>query len=248
MLKKNKNQNQATIIFKGELNDFLKNKNSKIVCEFTDNHPIKDLVESIGPPHPEIALIYADGKSVEFDFKVNNKSMFIIFPHQYNNEISEKKTLPSIPQGKPLFILDVHLGTLARYLRMAGFDTLYNNEDWGDEYIAERAGAENRIVLTRDIGLLKRSVVVYGRWLRNTDPKKQFSEVVKRFRLSNHFELTTRCTKCNNFLISVPKEEIIEMLEEQTKKDYNEFWKCYGCNQIYWKGSHYDKIAKFLTQ
>lgn len=242
--------NQATYIFRGELNDFLskKFKYKEVNYQFEGNSTVKDSIESIGTPHAEVAFILANNRPVDFNYKVQNNDFIEVFPFGYENNISDKYKLPEKPKGKPAFILDVHLGILAKYLRMSGFDTLYNPKDWGDEYIAKKAGEENRIALSRDIGLLKRSAVVYGRWLRNQNSKKQLEEVIKRFDLKKYFEPFTRCMKCNNLIVSVDKEKIADKLEEQTKKDYNNFWECSGCKQIYWKGSHYDKMMKFVEE
>jgi uncharacterized protein with PIN domain/molybdopterin converting factor small subunit len=236
----------ASLSFHAELNDFLskKDKFQKIEHRF-DNPPIvKDSIEALGVPHPEVAVIKANNKTVGFDYKVNEGDSIEIFPHLYHTDIQPIK--PIKPDGKPKFILDVHLGGLARYLRMVGFDTLYNNEDWGDKYIADTGGEENRIVLSRDIGLLKRSSVIYGYYVRKKDSMKQFIEIAERYSLRSYFTPFTTCIKCNGQIASVNKNEIIHLLEEGTKNEHNEFWQCTSCQQIYWKGTHFIKMEKLI--
>ncbi|NJO91395.1 MAG: hypothetical protein HC831_22365 [Chloroflexia bacterium] len=156
----------AILSFHAELNDFLskKDKFQKIEHRFDNTPVVKDSIEALGIPHPEIAVVKANNKTVGFDYKVNEGDIIQVFPYFYYPDIHP--IIPVKPEGKPKFILDVHLGGLARYLRMSGFDTLYNPEDWGDKYIADTGGKENRIVLSRDIGLLKRSSVIYGYYVR----------------------------------------------------------------------------------
>ncbi|MDF1546521.1 MAG: Mut7-C RNAse domain-containing protein [Bacteroidales bacterium] len=239
-------QRKATFQFMYELNDFLqkKNRNQSITYVYKEAPSIKDAIEAIGIPHPEVAIILANNQSVSFDYKINNLDEIKVFPYYHKMDIQDIVSIK--PLGKARFILDVHLGGLARYLRMAGFDVLYNNEDWGDKYIADRGGKEKRIVLTRDVGLLKRSSVVFGYYLRKKDSYEQFKEVTERYRLNAHFDPFTRCIRCNGAIEKVSKTEIIDKLEPGTIEEYNEFWQCIGCKQIYWKGSHYNRMLELM--
>jgi len=243
-----KMQNKATFLFHNELNVFLsqKKKNTKVEYQYRNSPSVKDSIEAIGVPHPEVAVILVNNQPVNFDYKISNHDEIEVFPYHHGLEI------PDIVNIKPLekarFILDVHLGGLARYLRMAGFDVLYNNEDWGDKYIADRGGEEERIVLTRDVGLLKRSSVVYGYYIRKKNSYEQFEEITERYQLKEDFEPFTRCIKCNGIIRDVAKEEIADLLEAGTRKEYNEFWQCGSCQQIYWKGTHYEKMLKLIQQ
>ena len=241
---------KVTFSFKGELNDFINKteRNQDISRTFEAGTTVKSLIESIGPPHPEVLYISANNKAADFRYRVSNNDFIEVFPHSYKNHFSKELHLPSIPGDCPKFILDVHLGVLASYIRMAGFDTLFNYEDQGDEYIAKTAGYEKRIALSRDIGLLKRSHVTYGYWLRSQNSKNQFIEVINRFDLKKYFKPFSRCLKCNDEILEVMKEEIIDEIKALTKENYNRFWKCKGCKQVYWKGSHYDKMKKFIDE
>lgn len=234
-------QNKASYLFHNELNDFLskKDKNKKLEHAFYNSPIVKDSIESLGVPHPEVAHIKANGNFVTFDYRVNNDDNIEVFPYFC---ILDVESIVPIKPAEIKFMLDVHLGGLAKYLRMAGIDTLYNNEDWGDKYIAETGGKENRIVLSRDIGLLKRSSVTYGYFVRNKDSYEQFKEISERYKLKEVFKPFSRCIRCNGEIAAVEKSKIIGQLEEGTKRDYDEFWQCKSCQQVYWKGSHYEKM------
>ena len=241
-------QSKATYTFYSELNDFLhKKKRNKTIEHFFKNSPtVKDSFEALGIPHREVALILSNKQAITFDYRVNNNDNIHVYP--YFNDLQQPDLIPIKPEGCPKFILDVHLGVLAKYLRMAGFDVLYNNDDWGDKYIADTGGEENRIVLSRDIGLLKRSSVIYGYYLRNKDSYKQFQEVSLRYGLSKYFAPFTRCIKCNGSIYPVTKKEVEEDLEKGTKGDYDEFWQCIECKQIYWHGSHYKRMISVIEE
>ena len=143
-------------------------------------------------------------------------------------------------------MLDVHLGRLAEYLRLLGFDTLYRN-DYDDPELAEIAGRERRILLTRDLGLLKRSIVVYGLFVRATDPQQQVIEVLGRFDLFAAIEPFQRCSRCNGRLESVAKAAILHRLQPATSAQHDEFHRCQSCDQLYWKGSHWEHIQQFIA-
>jgi len=241
-------QYKAAYFFYAELNDFLaKKKRNKTIEHIFNNSPIvKDSIEALGIPHPEVAVIKANGNLVSFDYRVNNEDKIEIAPYFYYTNI--KPITPLNLVGKPSFILDVHLGGLAKYLRMAGFDVLYNSEDWGDKYIADTGGKENRIVLSRDIGLLKRSSVIFGYFVRNKNSFEQFKEIMKRYALNQYFTPFSRCIRCNGKISPVQKLKIIDLLEEGTKQEHDEFWQCSGCQQVYWKGTHYTRMVKLMEE
>ena len=149
------------------------------------------------------------------------------------------------PSGRPRFILDVHLGKLAKKLRMLGFDTLYEN-NYADMEVVEIALSEKRIIATRDIGLLKIKKVLYGYWIRSQKPNNQLLELINYFDLSSKLKPFYRCMECNGIIRRVKKEHIIDQLQFRTKKYYDEFYQCEECKNLYWKGSHYYKMEKFV--
>ena len=145
------------------------------------------------------------------------------------------------------FILDVHLGTLARLLRLLGFDALYRN-DYADPEIIRLALADHRIILTRDRRLLQAKVVTHGYWLRSMNPEEQAREVLQRFDLTAQVRLAQRCPLCNGALCSVPKEKILAQLEPLTSRHYEAFQQCSDCGKIYWQGSHYLRLSNKLDR
>lgn len=128
---------------------------------------------------------------------------------------------------------------------MLGFDTLYRN-DYADEELACISSVEERILLTRDRGVLMRSVVTRGYYVRRTNPQEQIVEVLRRFNLFETLAPFQRCLRCNGLLKLVSKETIIDQLPFQIQQTLNEFHRCNECNQIYWKGSHYKRMQKFV--
>jgi uncharacterized protein with PIN domain len=129
---------------------------------------------------------------------------------------------------------------------MLGFDTVYRN-DFDDDALAEISSREQRILLTRDRGLLKRSVVTHGYCIRKTRPKMQVVEVLKRFDLLSSIKPFRRCIRCNGMLDAVEKEKILNQLPPKTQEYYDEYHRCDSCGQIYWKGSHYDRMLQIIS-
>jgi uncharacterized protein len=147
-----------------------------------------------------------------------------------------------------VFILDNHLGKLARYLRLLGLDTLYVSDAADDAELAQTAHDEQRILLTRDRGLLKRSKVIYGYCLRTRDSLAQLTAVLHRFQLHEEITPWTRCLRCNGLLRPVAKEAILDRLEPKTRRYFDEFRICEACGQIYWQGSHFAHLQKIVAQ
>ncbi|GAB4297024.1 MAG: Mut7-C RNAse domain-containing protein [Oscillatoriaceae cyanobacterium] len=239
------NQNQAEFRFHAELNDFLPptSRHQTITYQFKDNPAIKDSIESLGIPHPEVDVILVNDKSVDFSYLVQNGDNCQIFPVSQ----SPQPPLPLRPPPPHRFILDLHLGKLAGYLRMLGFDTLYRN-DYHDEELARVSSSENRILLTRDIGLLKRGIVTHGYWVRATEPEQQIAEILRRFNLFDAVKPFRHCLHCNGTLTRVDKETIGHLLPPKTLEYYDQFHRCVSCGKIYWKGSHYQKMQDFINQ
>jgi hypothetical protein len=124
-------------------------------------------------------------------------------------------------------------------------DSRYKNEV-SDVFLVNTAIAENRIILTRDRGLLMRANVHYGYFVREIDPKKQIKEVVNHFNLRTHSSPFSRCANCNGLLQPVTKDEVYDRLEPRTRLYYDEFRFCSQCYQIYWQGSHFQRLKKFI--
>jgi uncharacterized protein len=236
------------IRFYEELNDFLPTdrKGRAFFHPFFGKPTVKELIEGIGVPHTEIDLILINGESVPFDHHVQHNDRVAVYPRFESLDISTVTHLRSTPLRSVRFITDVHLGKLARYLRMLGFDTLYEN-DFSDEEIIERALREMRIILTRDLGILKNKRVTHGYFLRHTHPLQQLKEVLRRFDLQEKIAPFSRCLACNGELLSVEKKDIEASLLPETKRYYATFFQCPRCKRIYWEGSHHDRMKKIIA-
>jgi uncharacterized protein len=239
--------NQATFYFHADLNIFLSDerKNRQFTHQFKNHPSIKDMIEAFGVPHPEVHGMMVNGGAVDFSYLVQNNDQCHIYPIAAWGDIAE--ILPLRPQPEPRFVLDLHLGKLAAYLRRLGFDTLYRN-DYPDEELAEISSQENRILLTRDIGLLKRGIVTHGYWVRDKNPQQQLREVLQRFNLFEAIQPFSRCIHCNGAVKAVDQETIAAQISLKTKENHDEFRQCLDCGKIYWKGSHYEKMVQFIAE
>ncbi|WP_349262608.1 Mut7-C RNAse domain-containing protein [Allocoleopsis sp.] len=233
--------------FNAELNDFLPHSQRQVSFShvFKERASIKDMIEALGVPHTEVNCILVNAEAVDFSYIVQDGDRIDVYPSSTSTEatplVSLRPQLPSILR----FVLDVHLGKLASSLRLLGFDTLYRN-DYDDEELAEISASQQRILLTRDKGLLMRSLVIYGYYVRATQPEQQIVEVMRRFDLFEKVLPFHRCIRCNGLLESVSKESILDQLPEKTRLEINEFHRCCGCNQVYWRGSHYERMQQFI--
>jgi uncharacterized protein len=238
----------AYFCFHAELNDFVpRNKRQVSIChEFTEKASIKDVIESFGVPHPEVHSIQVNSKFVDFTYIVQDTDEINVYPISVCGTVQPSVSVQPQPEIYK-FVLDIHLGKLTNSLRLLGFDTLYRN-DYEDKELARVSSSENRILLTRDKGLLMRGIVVYGYYVRQTDPNKQIVELVQRFNLFKHVAPFRRCIRCNGLLSQVNKESVISELPESVKQLNHEFHRCTSCQQIYWKGSHYDKLNIFIEE
>lgn len=236
----------AIFRYYAELNDFLlpAQRFASFVHNFELPASVKDMIESMGVPHPEVDLILLNGKPVDFSHPVQDGDRISVYP-----AFKSPDTRPLLQLRTPLrdrrFLLDTHLGRLARYLRMLGFDAAYET-DCEDKELSQISHNEERILLTRDRGLLKRSEVVHGYFVRATEPKLQVVEVLRRFDLFSDVAPFRRCIQCNTLLNSVAKETILERLQTETRQYYDEFRICPFCNRIYWAGSHYERMQRFV--
>lgn len=154
---------------------------------------------------------------------------------------------PTIGNEPIRFILDVHLGKLARWLRLLGFDTLYRN-DYDDPEIVAIAAVEGRTVLTRDSGIIKRRAVRRGYLIQSTDPQEQLREVLDYYQLFDQVAPFHRCLACNGILTPVDKSTILDQLEPKTIRYYDTFFRCTACGKIYWRGGHHARMQEFLAK
>ncbi|MDJ0990149.1 MAG: Mut7-C RNAse domain-containing protein [Desulfobacterales bacterium] len=235
----------AEFRFYEELNDFLKTEKRKQTFRVAfDGQPkVRTVITRLGVPHPEIDLILVNGRSVGFDQPLNHGDRVAVYPMFESLDISPLVRLRPYPLRRTAFILDVHLGKLARGLRLLGFDCCYRN-DLDDPQIIRRSLGEHRIILTRDRRLLQDQSVQHGYWVRASDPDTQVGEVLMRFDLLDQIKAFTRCTVCNGSLAAIAKAAVSDRLQPKTSRYYDEFWMCTDCRRLYWKGTHYRRLVE----
>lgn len=231
-----------------ELNDFLPLDKRKVPFDHSViiNTSVKDVIESLGVPHTEVEVILVNGKSVNFTYQTKPNDIICVYPVFEAFDVTDLIRLRPKPLRVTRFILDVHLGKLTRHLRLLGFDAQYDNH-YSDESIINYSVKEKRIILTRDKGLLKNKIVIHGYLVRNTNPDKQIIEVLQRFDLKNQFYPFSRCLECNGLLREIEKSKLTQIIPTSIKKYYEYFTQCEWCKKIYWEGTHYHKLKKWIA-
>jgi hypothetical protein len=229
--------------FHGDLDFFLGSRSAGGVIKrtLTEKTSVKDMIESCGVPHPEVDLILMDGQAGGFDQAIARDAEIEVFPVGTRPPNINEKHLQSAFIDR--FIADGHLGKLTRNLRLLGFDVAYDQRADDRELLTVMA-RENRALLTRDRRLLMHAIVQHGYCPRSQNADEQTIEVIRRFDLSDSITPFTRCLRCNEKLREVAKADVIEKLEPLTKIYYEQFRRCTGCGQIYWPGSHFEKLQK----
>lgn len=242
------NQRVAFFRFYSHLNELLPKyrRFQQLPVAFKGRQSVKHLIESLGVPHTEVDLVLVNGKPKRFSYIPRNAERVSVYPRFVKLPMPAAIRLqPEDPQILR-FSADGHLGQLVRYLRMLGFDTYYRN-NVGDAELAEIAEDQQRILLTRDRGLLKRKAIKQGYLIRQRDPRQQLLSVVRRYNLMAISQPFTRCMVCNGKLISVQKEAIMDRLEPKTKVYFQEFKQCAACRKIYWAGSHHAHLCAIIA-
>ncbi|MEV6617723.1 Mut7-C RNAse domain-containing protein [Streptomyces sp. NPDC051051] len=195
------------------------------------------VVESLGVPLTEVGTLFVDGREVPVSHVPADGESVDVRP------VARPQRVP----GAPLrFLLDVHLGTLARRLRLLGVDTAYESADIGDPALAARSAAERRVMLSRDRGLLRRRELWAGAFVYSTGPEEQLRDVLDRF--APELRPWTRCTACNGLLREATKEEVADQLKGGTRKSYDVFARCLDCGRAYWKGAHHEQLEAIVER
>ena len=233
---------EVRLTFYGDLPLFLRSKRVSAERRLTERTSVKDIIEACGVPHTEVDLILVGSQPVDFGRVIGSETTIEVFPVGEN-------PLTSFPQNRlqvrsiRKFVADGHLGKLVRDFRLLGMDVVYDR-DADDPQLVAVAGAQDRALLTRDRRLLMHSAVRHGYYLRSQNPLEQTIEVLRRFPLAPVPVPFSRCLRCNALLEPAEKEKIIGQLEPLTKIYYDQFRRCPGCGQVYWSGSHFEKLEK----
>jgi uncharacterized protein with PIN domain len=231
----------VALSFRGDLNFFLKGRSEAPIARvLNERSSVKDVIEACGVPHPEVDLILVDGRPVNFSFVLEQNEHVDVYPVRLEPSRFPKDRLQI---GRfERFVADGHLGKLAANLRLLGFDAAYD-QNAQDRQLLEVMAREERALLTRDRRLLMHSVVQTGYFPRSQHGVEQTIGTIRRFDLSGLIAPFTRCLRCNALLEQVDKAQVMEKLEPLTKIYYAAFRRCPGCGQIYWRGSHFDKLT-----
>lgn len=224
----------------GDLTDFT--SAPRTTAHFSGQPGLKDVIESIGVPHPEVDLVLVDGRPTPLQAPLHDGARVEVYPAG-EGPPGLPRLLPPVP-AVPRFVLDGHLGRLASLLRLLGFDTTYAREA-DDAALAAVSSGEDRVLLTRDLGLLKRSLVQRGAFVRSTQHLAQGREVVDRFRLHTGAQPFTRCLRCNGLLHPTSSTAGVP---PRVLERHQRFLRCEGCGQLYWAGTHHDRMKGVVAQ
>ncbi len=240
---------RVTFRFYEELNDFLapslRRRELEYPCAPGEN--VKHAIEALGVPHTEVEVILVNGESVGFECPLYGGERVAVYPVFEAFDVTPLLRLRDRPLRTTRFIADVHLGRLAAWLRMAGFDTLFES-DFEDARIAEIAASEGRIVLTRDRKLLERRAITHGCYLHATTPEQQLRELFGRLDLARSVKPFTRCTACNAPLRAADKDAVAARVPHRVLSLHDRFSECSGCGRVYWEGSHWRRVRDLLEQ
>lgn len=233
--------------FYAQLNDFLSplRRHRRFRYEVAGPASIKDAIEAIGVPHPEVDLMVVDRTAVDFTYRLRGGDRVSVYPVFRTIDLSGSGRVGVEPVRPVRFVVDIHLGKLASLLRLAGFDAVIVLED---AEAAEMSARDRRVLLTRDVGLLKRALVVTGYWVRQTDPERQFVEVLERYDLAGGMDPFTRCIRCNTPLVPADPSVVAGKVLARTRETFNEFHECHRCGRVYWRGSHYERLLAVLDR
>ena len=154
---------------------------------------------------------------------------------------------PSPTAKRPRFVVDAHLGRLAKYLRMLGFDAIYGN-DLGDPLLASLSATQGRILLSRDRALLERANVSTTYEIQAKAPEDRLHDVVEHFDLQPLIQPFTRCMVCNTPFEPVRKKDVLSQIPRRTAEVFDEYFYCPNCDQVFWKGSHYDRMKGLIAR
>lgn len=194
------------------------------------------LVEALGVPLTEVGGLRVDGAAAEPGYVPTGGERVEV----------AAVAKPQHVEGPLRFLLDIHLGTLARRLRLLGVDTAYENPDIGDAALAARSAAEHRVMLSRDRGLLRRRELFAGAFVYSHRPEEQLDDVLERF--APPLAPWTRCTACNGLLRQTPKESMHGILPGGTERTYDTFARCTDCGQAYWRGAHAERLDAIVAR
>lgn len=238
----------ATFRFYEELNDFLtpERRGHDFDCRCARAATTKHMIEALGVPHTEVEIVLVNGDSTGFGQVLQEGDRVAVYPKFEAFDVQPLLHVRAQPLRRLRFVADAHLGGLARLLRMAGFDTLYDN-NYPDNEIERIAVSQGRIVLTRDRELLKRRLITHGCYVRAIRSIQQLREVFERLDLARSARPFTVCLHCNAPLRTVDRELLRPRLPAGIFAAYENFSTCAVCQRIFWQGSHWEHMRVLLS-
>jgi uncharacterized protein len=214
-----------------------RDRGSRVVRDAAPTETVAHLLQILGVPPTEVGAASVDGRRIGHEelrtTHIGNMSALHV----------EARERPQPNSGR--FLLDVHLGTLARRMRLLGIDAAYEPGD-DDSRLAARSASEHRELLTRDRGLLFRRTVYDGALIRSEEVDAQLEDVLSRFAPS--LAPWTRCLRCGALLAEVSASEVAAQLKPGTRRTYSSFSQCTGCNHVYWRGAHSARLEELVRR
>ncbi|MCB1876949.1 MAG: Mut7-C ubiquitin/RNAse domain-containing protein [Chromatiales bacterium] len=231
-----------------ELNDYLPAARRKrdFPVRFPEPCPVRHLIGNLGIPPTEVEIVLRNGESVGWSEQIRDGDRVSVYPVFESLDVSSLLKLRPEPLRNPRFYADAQLGRLARWLRLLGFDTRYDN-CIDDADLVRAARDEQRIILSRDRDLLIRREVTHGCHIRETRPWDQLLRVVRRCDLYGQIRPFSRCMVCNGLSVPVDKASIENLLPENTRETFQAYWRCQLCGKIYWKGGHFERLQARIS-
>jgi uncharacterized protein with PIN domain/sulfur carrier protein ThiS len=237
----------ATFRFYEELNDFLPDRRRKVAftSTFAENATVKQAIEALGVPHTEVEVVLVNGESVDLGCQIHEGDRISVYPMFESLDVRPLLRLRESALRHPRFVADAHLGRLARYLRMLGFDTLYEDAV-PDRQLVRISRAGRRILLTRDRELLMHRELTHGVFVRGDRPRKQLRYVVERLDLRSDCLPFSRCMDCNGELEEIDRSAVRGEVPPTVVRTHQHFRRCAGCQHIYWRGTHYKRMLRLV--
>jgi uncharacterized protein with PIN domain len=237
----------ATFRFYEELNDFIARplRRRSFSCACAPAATAKHMIEVLGVPHTEVELILVNGESVGFERILQDGDRVAVYPKFEALDIRPLLRVRAEPLRTIRFVADAHLGGLAQLLRLAGFDTLYDNH-YADAAIEALAATEQRIVLTRDRELLKRRNITHGCYVRALRPREQLREVFERLDLARSAQPFRLCLVCNAPLRRIERDEARPRVPHGVLQRHSRFVTCDVCGRVFWEGSHWQRMRALM--
>jgi len=232
-----------------ELNDCLSEelRQRDFSISLSDAESVGGLIANLRIPTAAVEVILVNGSAGGLERSLRDGDRVSLYPMFESLDVTPLLRLRPQPLRRLRFVADAHLGRLARYLRLLGFDTLFEN-DPGDAELARVSSQEGRILLSRDRRLLERRVVTHGLWIPSVRPREQLVYLVDRLDLQSLFRPFTRCTVCNGLLARVDEDIPALAVPPRIKSVFDAFWRCDRCARVYWRGSHYERLRIFVDR